>query len=104
MKITICCTQAFYHLKMFRTPNSLVTVFTLFSVYLACVAGVTLRAWPGGRGLRMTPVNPPARPNPQVPPATLYIVMMMFFEVFLLRKMSEFPSGTHNLLIAGETL
>ena len=33
------------------------------------------------------------------------IVMMMFFELFLLRKISEFPSGirTHNLLIAGET-
>ena len=31
--------------------------------------------------------------------------MMMFFELFLLRKISEFPSGarTHNLLIAGET-
>ena len=34
------------------------------------------------------------------------IVMMMFFELFLLRNISEFPSGTrtHNLQIAGETL
>ena len=34
------------------------------------------------------------------------IVMTMFFELFLLRKISEVPSGTrtHNLLIAGETL
>ena len=34
------------------------------------------------------------------------IVMMMFFDVFLLRKTSEFPSGTRtdNLQIAGETL
>ena len=31
---------------------------------------------------------------------------MMFFELFLLRNISEFPSGTrtHNLQIAGETL
>ena len=34
------------------------------------------------------------------------LFMMMFFELFLLIKISEFPSGTrtHNLLIAGETL
>ena len=34
------------------------------------------------------------------------IVMMMFFELFLLIKISEFPSGTrtHNLLIADEML
>ena len=33
------------------------------------------------------------------------IVMMMFFELFLLRIISEFPIGTrtHILLIAGET-
>ena len=32
------------------------------------------------------------------------IVMMMFFELYLLKKISEFPSGTrtHNLMIAGE--
>ena len=31
---------------------------------------------------------------------TIIIVMMMFFELFLLRKISEFPSGTrtHNLI------
>ena len=31
---------------------------------------------------------------------TINIVMMMFFELFLLRKISEFPSGTrtHNLI------
>ena len=35
----------------------------------------------------------------------IFIVIMMFFELFLLRKISEFPSGiqTHNLQIAGET-
>ena len=35
-----------------------------------------------------------------------FIVMTMFFELFLLRNISEVPSGTrtHNLLIAGETL
>ena len=35
-----------------------------------------------------------------------YCFMMMLFELLLLRKISEFPSGTrtHNLLIAGETL
>ena len=33
-------------------------------------------------------------------------IVMMFFELFLLRKISEFPSGTrtHNLQIAGETV
>ena len=31
------------------------------------------------------------------------VVMMTFFELFLLRKISEFPRGTHNLQIAGET-
>ena len=33
-------------------------------------------------------------------------MMMMFFERFLLRKISKFPSGTRtpNLLIAGETI
>ena len=32
--------------------------------------------------------------------------MMMFFELFLLREIAEFPSGTwtHNIMIAGETL
>ena len=32
--------------------------------------------------------------------------MMMFFELFLLRKISEFSSGTrtHNLQIASETM
>ena len=41
--------------------------------------------------------------NPNTKPT---IIMMMFFEIFLLRKLSEFPSGTrtHNLQIAGETL
>ena len=34
------------------------------------------------------------------------VFMMMFFELFLLRKISEFPRGTRtrNLQIAGETL